>query len=202
MNVYQKLQTCRVELQKSKMKKSGMNKFSNYEYFELGDFLPKANELMLENGLTALFFFEREKARLHIIDTDKPEDKIVFTSPVAMAELKGCHGVQNIGATQTYMRRYLYVMAFEIAEHDAVETVEKEEKDDSAETLRKTIDANKVKAIREKLEATGTDEIQFLDFYHIVNMEEMTVEEWLKGMKALEKKKSKGTTETKENLGI
>jgi DNA-binding transcriptional regulator YiaG len=202
MNVYQKLQTCRVELQKSKMKKSGMNKFSNYEYFELGDFLPKANELMLENGLTALFFFEREKARLHIIDTDKPEDKIVFTSPVAMAELKGCHGVQNIGATQTYMRRYLYVMAFEIAEHDAVETVEKEEKDDSAETLRKTIDANKVKAIREKLEATGTDEIQFLDFYHIDNMEEMTVEEWLKGMKALEKKKSKGTTETKENLGI
>jgi hypothetical protein len=200
MNVYQKLQTCRVELQKSKMKKSGINKFSNYEYFELGDFLPKANELMLENGLTALFFFEREKARLHIIDTDKPEDKIVFTSPVAMAELKGCHGVQNIGATQTYMRRYLYVMAFEIAEHDAVETVEKEEKDDSAETLRKVIDDKKVKAIKEKLEATGTDEKLFLDYYHLDSLEEMTVEGWLKGMKSLDKKSKK--TEVKENLGI
>jgi hypothetical protein len=34
----------------------------------------------------------------------------------------------------------------------------------------------------------------------------MTVEEWLRGMKSLEKKireqKTKGTTETKENLGI
>jgi hypothetical protein len=206
LNIYQKLQKCRVELQKTKMKKSGQNKFSNYEYFELGDFLPRINELMLENGLTALFFFEKEKARIHIIDTDKPEDKIVFTSPVAMAQLKGCHDVQNIGATQTYMRRYLYVMAFEIAEHDAVETVEKEEKDDSAETLRKTIDANKVKAIREKLESTSTDEKQFLDYYQIDALEEMTVEKWLKGMKSLEKKvaklKTEGKQEKVEDLGI
>jgi hypothetical protein len=206
MNIYQKLQKCRVELQKTKMKKTGQNKFSNYEYFELGDFLPRVNELMQENGLTALFFFEKEKARLHIIDMDKPEDKIVFISPVAMANLKGCHEVQNIGATQTYMRRYLYVMAFEIAEHDAVETVGKEEKDDAAEVGSKIIDDNKVKAIRNLLETSHTDERQFLDFYHIDSMEEMTVEEWLRGMKSLEKKvreqKTKGTTETKENLGI
>jgi DNA-binding transcriptional regulator YiaG len=206
LNIYQKLQKCRVELQKTKMKKSGLNKFSNYEYFELGDFLPRINELMQENGLTALFFFEKEKARIHIIDTDKPEDKIVFASPVAMAQLKGCHDVQNIGATQTYMRRYLYIMAFEIAEHDAIETAEKEEKDDAAETAQKVIDANKVKAIRNLLETSQTDEKQFLDFYHLDALEEMTVEEWLRGMKSLEKKireqKTKGTTETKENLGI
>jgi hypothetical protein len=211
MNVYQKLQTCRVELQKSKMKKSGMNKFSNYEYFELGDFLPKANELMLENGLTALFFFEKEKARLHIIDTDKPEDKIVFTSPVIMAQLKGCHDVQNIGATQTYMRRYLYIMAFEIAEHDAIEPttgqkVEKSEAEEAAEVGKKLVDENKIKAMRNLLKTSNTDEKQFLDFYHIDAIEEMTVEEWLKGMKALEKKvrtlKSEGKLESKEDLGI
>lgn len=202
LNIYQKLQKCRVELQKTKMKKSGQNKFSNYEYFELGDFLPRINELMAENGLTALFFFTKEEATLILVDTDKPDENIKFSSPVAMANLKGCHEVQNIGATQTYMRRYLYVMAFEIAEHDAVETVEKEEKPE--DTASKVIDENKVKAIRKLLESTKTDEGQFLDFYHIDSLEEMTVEEWLRGMRSLEKKLKgiKTGQEQKEDLGI
>ena len=204
MNIFQKLQKCRVELQKTKIKKTGLNKFSNYEYFELGDFLPRINELMLENGLTALFFFEREKARIHIVDTDKPEDKIVFTSPVAMAELKGCHAIQNIGATQTYTRRYLYIMAFEIAEHDAIETVEKEEKPEADNTAKQIINSDKVKAIKNLLATTHTDEAQFLDFYHIDSLEEMTVEIWLRGMKSLEKKikAQKTGQEPKEDLGI
>ena len=211
LNIYQKLQKCRVELQKSNMKKSGQNKFSNYEYFELGDFLPRINELMQGNGLTALFFFEREKARLHIIDADKPEDKIVFTSPVSMVQLKGCHELQNIGATQTYMRRYLYVMAFEIAEHDAIEPTtgqkpEKTEAEEAAETGAKLVDENKIKAVRNLLKTSQTDEKQFLDFYHIDTIESMTVKEWLEGMKVLEKKvaklKTTGKQEPKEDLGI
>ena len=44
LNLYQKLQKVRVELQNSKLKKSGKNTFSKYEYFELGDFLPKVKE--------------------------------------------------------------------------------------------------------------------------------------------------------------
>jgi hypothetical protein len=206
LNIYQKLQKSRVELQNSKMKKTGKNKFSNYEYFELGDFLPRINELMDKYGLTAIFLFEREEATLILIDTDKPDDNIKFSSPVAMAQLKGCHDVQNIGATQTYMRRYLYVMAFEIAEHDTVETSEKEvDLADPTETAKQKIDINKIKGMRNLLKTSHTDEAQFLEFYHIESMEEMTVEQWVKGMKALEKKvrdqKAKGT-EVTENLGI
>ena len=37
------------------------------------------------------------------------------------ADLKGCHSVQNLGAVQTYTRRYLYITAFEIVEHDALD---------------------------------------------------------------------------------
>jgi hypothetical protein len=206
LNIYQKLQKSRVELQNSKMKKTGKNKFSNYEYFELGDFLPRINELMDKHGLTAIFLFEREEATLTLIDTDKPDDNIKFSSPVAMAQLKGCHDVQNIGATQTYMRRYLYVMAFEIAEHDTVETSEKEtDLGEPTETAKQKVDVNKIRAIRNMLKTSQTDEAQFLEFYHIDSMEEMTVEQWVKGMKALEKKvrdqKTKGT-EVTENLGI
>jgi hypothetical protein len=206
LNIYQKLQKSRVELQKSSMKKTGKNKFSNYEYFELGDFLPRINELMDKYGLTAIFLFEKEEATLILIDTDKPDDNIKFSSPVAMAQLKGCHDVQNIGATQTYMRRYLYVMAFEIAEHDTVETSEKEvDLAEPTETAKQKIDVNKIKAIRNMLKTSHTGEAQFLEFYHIESMEEMTVEQWVKGIRALEKKvgDQKGkSTEVTENLGI
>lgn len=37
------------------------------------------------------------------------------------AALKGVHEVQNIGAVETYQRRYLWVAALEIVEHDALD---------------------------------------------------------------------------------
>jgi hypothetical protein len=40
------------------------------------------------------------------------------------AALKGCHEVQNIGAVETYQRRYLWVTALEIVEHDALDSSE------------------------------------------------------------------------------
>jgi len=40
---------------------------------------------------------------------------IHINSPMSSAALKGCHEVQNLGAVQTYLRRYLWVTAMEIA---------------------------------------------------------------------------------------
>jgi hypothetical protein len=57
------------------------------------------------------------------VDIDKPEDKIEFKSPMSTAELKGCHAIQNLGAVQTYLRRYLWVAAMEIVEHDSLDAV-------------------------------------------------------------------------------
>jgi hypothetical protein len=48
---------------------------------------------------------------------------VTFTSPMADAQLKGCHPIQNLGAVETYQRRYLYVTAMAIVEHDALESV-------------------------------------------------------------------------------
>jgi hypothetical protein len=121
MNIYQKLNACRVALQSKPMKKSGENTFAKYKYFELGDFLPTINELFHEFGLCATTKFSAEHATLTIFDCDKPEDWVMFTSPMADAQLKGCHPIQNLGAVETYQRRYLYVMALEIVEHDALD---------------------------------------------------------------------------------
>jgi len=123
MNIYKKLQKVRVDLQNSNLKKSGNNKFAGYQYFELGDFLPKINELMLQNNLTSSISFGTEIAVLKVIDCDKPEDSIEFTSPVASASLKGCHDIQNLGAVQTYLRRYLWTNAMEIVEHDPLDAI-------------------------------------------------------------------------------
>ena len=121
MNVYQKLNEARDEFHQAKLKKSGHNKFANYYYFELGDFVIPALEIFKQIGLTSIISFGKDEASMTIVNNDKPEEKIVLTSPMSSAALKGCHEVQNLGAVQTYLRRYLWVAALEIVEHDALD---------------------------------------------------------------------------------
>jgi hypothetical protein len=121
MSVFKKLQEARVKLQETKLSKSGKNKFAGYEYFELGDFLPAIQNICNEYGLCGVISYTAELATLTIYDVDKPEQCITFNSPMSSASLKGCHEVQNLGAVQTYLRRYLWTNAFEIVEHDALD---------------------------------------------------------------------------------
>jgi len=121
MNVYQKLNAARDQFHSQKLKKSGHNKFANYYYFELGDFIIPALQIFHEVGLTSVISFGTENAVMEIVNTEKPEQKVFITSPMSTAALKGCHEVQNLGAVQTYLRRYLWVAALEIVEHDALD---------------------------------------------------------------------------------
>ena len=121
MNVYQKLNAARDAFHATKLKKTGHNKFANYYYFELGDFLIPALQIFKEVGLTSIISFGKETADMRIINNDKPEEVIVIESPMSTAALKGAHEIQNLGAVQTYLRRYLWVAALEIVEHDALD---------------------------------------------------------------------------------
>jgi len=125
MNVYHKLNAARSVFHSTELKKSGHNKFAGYKYFELGDFIIPALNIFQAAGLIGVISFGKEEASLTIIDVDKPEDRIVITSPMSTAALKGCHEVQNLGAVQTYLRRYLWVAALEIVEHDAIDSSDK-----------------------------------------------------------------------------
>jgi hypothetical protein len=120
MSVYKKLQEARIQLQNTKLNKSGKNKFAGYEYFELGDFLPQIQNICQKNGLCGMVSFTSETAYLTIHETEG-DGFVTFTSPMSSAALKGCHDVQNLGAVQTYLRRYLWTNAFEIVEHDALD---------------------------------------------------------------------------------
>jgi len=121
--VYEKLQKARIKLQHTELKKSGHNKFAGYKYFELGDFLPAIQSIFFELKLCPVVSFGTELATLRIIDTENG-GCVTFTSPMAEAQLKGCHPIQNLGAVETYSRRYLYVTALEIVEHDAIDSSE------------------------------------------------------------------------------
>lgn len=120
MQVYAKLMSARARLRGTELKKSGHNKFAGYHYFELGDFLHPTLEIFDKLGLIGIVSFTKDEASLSIVDIEGGGE-IVITSPFGSAALKGCHEVQNIGAVETYQRRYLWVTAMEIVEHDALD---------------------------------------------------------------------------------
>lgn len=120
MEVYRKLAIARAKLRAQVLKKSGKNKFAGYDYFELGDFLHPTLQIFDDLGLIGIVSFTKDEASLSIVDVDNGGE-IVITSPFGSAALKGCHEVQNIGAVETYQRRYLWVAAMEIVEHDALD---------------------------------------------------------------------------------
>jgi hypothetical protein len=121
MNIHEKIQEMRCELQKMKIIKSGHNRHMDYKYFELQDLLPMINVLMQQYKVSSNIRFSKEEAVLTFINTEKPEDFSIFSCPMADSSLKGCHPVQNLGASITYIRRYLYINAFEIVEKDVLD---------------------------------------------------------------------------------
>jgi len=111
----------RVKLQATEMKKSGLNKFAGYSYFELGDFIPHIQTIFNDIGLCGVVSFDATQATLCITDTEDGS-QIVVTSPMAEANLKGAHPIQNLGAVESYQRRYLWMTAMEIVEHDIIDS--------------------------------------------------------------------------------
>jgi hypothetical protein len=121
MSVHKKLMAARVKLQATEMKKSGLNKFAGYSYFELGDFIPHIQTIFNEIGLCGVVSFDSTHATLCITDVEDGT-QIVVTSPMAEANLKGAHPIQNLGAVESYQRRYLWMTAMEIVEHDVIDS--------------------------------------------------------------------------------
>jgi len=120
-NVHTRLSTARQMFHATELKKTGWNSYAEYKYFELGDFLIPALAIFHEVGLSGLVSFTADVATLEIFNLDNLSECIRITSPMGSAKLKACHEVQNIGAVETYQRRYLWTAALEIVEHDALE---------------------------------------------------------------------------------
>lgn len=187
LNIFQKIQKARVELQKRDIKKTGINKYSNYKYFELGDFLPHINEICLEVGLYTEFEYGEEEAFLYLIDCDNPDIRRKWRTPIKVPALKGCTDIQAIGGSQTFSRRYLYMMAFEISETDIVNNAEIDEDKQEGEQKIGTVHLNVMKKL---IEETETELTSFLKYAGVSKVEDVKNKDYPELLRLLEKKKA------------
>lgn len=193
LNVYQKLQKSRVELQNKKLKKSGKNKYAGFVYYELADFIPAVNEIFNNNGLFSEFNIDKELATLRILNTENLEEVIEFKSPIADANLKGCTPIQSLGGVHTYMKRYLYLNALEIVESDMFDS---KAGDMQLEDKKAPVKKNEVKIQPRQIEIisqyyVGENMDKLLKANNLTKLEDMTMIKASEIIKKLQEMKKK-----------
>lgn len=135
-NLNESIIQVRVDLQNSKVKKTGKNKFAGFDYYELADFLPKLNELMLQYGINDRFTIEDDKAMLTLIKGEESQSYsipfVIFETPINLKknektgevrEVKSMQDIQYLGALNTYYKRYLYLNAFGITDGEVIDSM-------------------------------------------------------------------------------
>lgn len=147
-----KLNEARARFHSTQIRKTGKNAFAGYDYFELADFLVPAMTIFNELKMSAVVSFGVELASMTLTDLEDGS-QFVITSPMSTANLKACHAVQNLGAVQTYLRRYLWVAALEIVEHDAIDSSEGDKGPDVAAILRSISNAGSLEILKSNYEA-------------------------------------------------
>lgn len=165
-SVMKKLQKSRVDWQSKPRKKSGFNKFQNFKYFVLKDILPTVNEIFNKNGLYSQYNLTKDYAELIITDSSTG-DYLTYRIPVQKFDNPT---MQNIGAINTYSKRYLYMNALEI---------EKDEDELDSQDLDKPINKeSKEELIKKISEALGEVKLNtWLKTSKKEKIEDFTVEE-------------------------
>jgi hypothetical protein len=182
--VYAKLNAARAAFHAKQLKKSGKNNFAGYSYFELGDFLIPALQVFETYGLCPIVSFTEHTAHLDLVDVENGE-RILFTSPMAEANLKGTHPIQNLGAVETYQRRYLYMIALEIVEHDAIDASKPLED----APVSKGISRDQLDRVQDLIAATQSDVVAICKKLKVNSLKEMTQDQYEYVTGVLEKKK-------------
>ena len=146
-NLNESIIKIRVDLQNSKIKKSGKNKFANFDYFELSDFLPRLNELMLQEEINDRFYIKDGNAVLELIKGEEKQEYtipfVIFDTPLTYKKdktgnyLKDKNGeyiqvpsmqdIQYLGALNTYYKRYLYLNAFGVTDGEIIDSMDNNE---------------------------------------------------------------------------
>ena len=152
MTIFEKLNEARLRFQNAGVKKSGQNKFAGYTYYELADILPFINHIANELKFCCVVNFTPELATLDFCDMEG-DGRITFKSPMSTASLKGCHEVQNLGAVETYIKRYLYQNCFEIVENDVLDETMNPADNSEIETL--------IKKIKEKMSTMDAKQVEY-----------------------------------------
>lgn len=127
--IYQKIQTGKILFRKAGVKKTGRNNFQKYSYFTLGEITSAILPICEELKLSTRFNFSTTAANLIIRDEDDGTECCYSIPLPEVHEQNARKAMQEIGAIQTYARRYLYLQAFEIDEVDIIDNGNNDDKE-------------------------------------------------------------------------
>ena len=172
--IFELLQEVRLELSKTKLNKSGFNKHLNFNYFELGDFVPTATQLFHDKGLCPIFniVYDPNGIEMAVLKIVKGAEQIQFTCPTDAPS--NMTGIQALGAKITYLRRYLYLMALDIVENDVVDA-SIDENTRNANVEEKKATAKEIEMIRGLYDEENI--ATMLEYYNIQSLEELALKE-------------------------
>jgi hypothetical protein len=156
-NVYQKLLEARRRFLASAPKKNGINRYAGYKYFTLEDIIPVKTEIFAELGLVDTIFFKEDHATLVLCSTDEPGDLIEFQSTLAPDESLIKNPIQKLGAIQTYVRRYLYMLMLDIVEADAIEETADKDAGEKSKKSNRPASPEKREEVKKDLIDEGGD---------------------------------------------
>lgn len=124
-SVRARINIVRDQLSKMELPKSGQNKFAKFKYYELEDIEPYIVHLCMEQGLFIHFNFPEDRAVLKIEDVNNHADYVICELPFPEVTPinKGMNVMQSLGSYVTYLRRYLYIMMFNINETEIIDKV-------------------------------------------------------------------------------
>ena len=152
LNIASKLLLARKAFLGSGVKKTGINRYAEFKYFTLEDIIPVKQSIFEEIGLVDVITFTPEIATLNLLNVDNLEEGITFSSPLAEDESLIKNPIQKLGAVETYVRRYLYMLMLDIVEADTVDAIsDKPEEAPKAKKYNKPATPEKREEIKKEL---------------------------------------------------
>ena len=172
--IYELLQEVRLDLSKTKLNKSGFNKHLNFNYFELGDFVPTATQLFKEKGLCPIFniVYDANGIEMAVLKIVKGAEMIQFTTPTDTPS--NMTGIQALGAKITYLRRYLYLIALDIVENDVVDA-SLDENSNKTKVEDKKATEKQIEMIRGLYDEENIAKI--LEYYNIESLSDLSLKQ-------------------------
>lgn len=210
INLNQAIIKIRVDLQNSKLKKSGKNKSAGFSYFELSDFLPRLNELMLENGINDLITINENTISLTLI---KGDERQVYEMPFKLfatpeytktdyktgevKTTKSMQDIQYLGALNTYYKRYLYLNAFGITDGEVIDSMDNTNlrnasEEEQEEHMKLTLELQRL--IVDK----GVDIDKMLEYFGVTKTTELTTTQYKQLITTLKARPDKNILEEAE----
>lgn len=149
-----------------RVKKDGENTYSNYSYFTPDGILNILNPLLDLHGVFSHFTLERKEnsyiGKLELSDVNS-DDKVCYEMESPEITIKATNPVQSLGGLQTYLKRYLLMNAFNIADnkddYDSDNMKDKKNdvlnKKEADKIIKVTFDAKKLSECKTEQELTN-----------------------------------------------